>query len=606
MVTVADGFEVLFDANPRPMFVFERQSLGLVAVNEAACALYGWTRDELLGMNLRELRHTEERPFFDYALAREREHHKPRFKVLSRHITKDGRARDVDVEMSRLEFRGRACTLALIIELTEGETSLRRSEENFRTLIERLPIGTIVHRRGLIIYINPAAVRGLRYDTAAELVGRPLLDLVHPCDRERIQASATQTAQEGLALSTESRMLRRDGSIAVIEAEGLMLDFDGHPANVVIAQEVTERRELFARVATADRLVSMGTLAAGVAHEINNPLAYLVSNLEVLARELPTQYAGPIADARDAAERVSSIVRDLRELARPDDELRAVDVAAILASSIKMATNELRHRATLVTNYAPELPRVRASPSRLGQVFLNLLVNAAHAMMESRGELAEVRVRTQTRGERVYVEIEDTGVGIPAENLGRVFDPFFTTKPLGVGIGLGLAISHQIITSIGGEISVTSEVGKGTTFRIALRAASPEQFPEPTEATPVVARRLRILLIDDEVAVGRAVANLLSPDHEVTPVARASVALARLESGEEFDVILCGLMMPELDGIELYARLSPPYRERIVFVTGGAFTPQARTFLSARGSTHLEKPFTEKQLRQAIARIVAR
>lgn len=603
---MGDGFEALFDAIPRPMFVMDRESLALVAVNDAACALYGWTRVELLAMTVRELRHVEDQPHFDHAVAREREHEKTRFSRLSRHVTKDGRVIDVDVEMSRLAFRGLACTLVLILVLADNETSLRRSEENFRTLIERIPIGTIVHRRGLIIYINPAAVRGLRYDTAAELVGRPLLDLIHPGDHALIQARAVQTAREGRAPSAESRMIRRDGSIAVIEAEALMLDFDGHPANVVIAHEISERRELFARVATADRLVSMGTLAAGVAHEINNPLAYLVSNLEVLARELPAQYAGPIADARDAADRVSSIVRDLRDLTRPDDELRAVDVVAILASSIKMATNELRHRATLVTSYAPALPHVRASPSRLGQVFLNLLVNAAHAMKESRGDLAEVRVRTSAHEDRVYIEIEDTGVGIPTENLGRVFDPFFTTKPRGVGMGLGLAISHQIITSIGGEISVTSEVGRGTTFRIALRAAAADPVTEPSVLAPEVARGLRILLIDDEVAVGRAVAMLLSPEHEVTPVTRASIALARLGAGEEFDVILCDLMMPELDGMELYDRLSPAYRDRIVFVTGGAFTPQARAFLAARGSSHLEKPFTEKQLRHAIDRIVER
>jgi len=598
---VSHGFELLFDANPRPMFVFDRVTLALVAVNSVMCALYGWTRDELLAMNVRDLRHTDELPQFEHALAREREHTKARFKRLSRHITKAGRAFDVDVEMSRVEFQGRGCTLAVILELTEGETSLRRSEQNFRTLIERMPIGTIVHRQGVIIYINPAAVRGLRFDDAADLVGRPLLDFIHPADHELIKARAAQTAREGTAPAAESRMIRRDGSIAVIEAEALMLDFDGHPANVVIAHDITERRELFARVATADRLVSMGTLAAGVAHEINNPLAYLISNLELLARDLPPQHAGQLADARDAADRVSSIVRDLRELTRPsDDELRPVDVVSILESSIKMSTNELRHRAKLITSYAPDVPPVHASPSRLGQVFLNLLVNAAHAMMDSRGEVAEVRVRTSTRDDRVFVEIEDTGVGIPAENLGRVFDPFFTTKPLGIGIGLGLAISHQIITSIGGEISVTSEFGKGTTFRISLRAASVKAIAEPSAAAPDVTRGLHILLIDDEVAVGRAVAMLLSPEHQVTPVTRASIALARLGAGEEFDVILCDLMMPEMNGMELYAQLTPHYRERIVFVTGGAFTPLAREFLVHRGSAHLEKPFTEKQLRHAI------
>jgi signal transduction histidine kinase len=445
-------------------------------------------------------------------------------------------------------------------------------------------------------------VRGLRYDAASELTGRPLLDFVHPDDHALVVSRAAQTAREGTAPSAESRMLRRDGTIAYIEAEAVRLEFDGEPSNVVIAHEVGERRELFARVAAADRLLSMGTLAAGVAHEINNPLAYLVSNLELLARDAGPAHAPLVADAREAAERVSAIVRDLRELTRPaDDVLGPVDVADILASSIKMANNELRHRARLVTSYAPDLPRVFASPSRLGQVFLNLLVNAAHAIVEGRADHEEVRVRATTDGAHVVVEIEDTGVGIPPDILGRVFDPFFTTKPHGVGIGLGLAIAHQIVTSVGGELAVTSAVGVGTTFRVRLCAAStapvrPTPAPEPA---PPGARR--VLIIDDELAVGRAVSLLLSPEHEVTAVPRAADALVRLTAGEPFDVILCDLMMPEMNGIELYEQLPSAVRERFVFVTGGAFTPQARAFLADRA--YVDKPFTEEQLRRAIDRV---
>ncbi|MEO8554450.1 MAG: PAS domain S-box protein, partial [Kofleriaceae bacterium] len=570
------GFELLFDANPRPMFVFDRETLAIVAVNQAACRLYGWTRDELLAMTIRQLRTADEEPVLDRALESERAHTNQTFTRLSRHLTKDGRRLDVDVEMSRIELAGRPCTLALIVDLTEPEISLRRSLANFRALIERLPAGTIVHREGRIIYVNPAAVRGLRYATASQLVGKPVLDFVHPDDHEAIKARMVQTAREGRAPPAESRMVRSDGTIAFVEAQAVILDFDGQPANVVIAHEVTERRELFARFATADRMLSMGTLAAGVAHEINNPLSYLISNLELLSRDVASHQAAPLADAREAADRMSAIVRDLHQLTRPaGDTLSPVDVVKILESSIKMANNELRHRARLVTSYQPGLPRVDASPSRLGQVFLNMLVNAAHAIVEGHADTEEVRVRVTASParDRVLVEIEDTGVGIPAEILGRVFDPFFTTKPHGVGIGLGLAISHQIVHSIGGEISLTSTVGVGTTFRISLRAADPNaKITEPRIDVPIVASALRILVIDDEVQVGRAVVALLSPEHDVLAVTRASDALERLASDDGFDVILCDLMMPEMNGMELYAHLPARYRDRLVFVTGGAFT----------------------------------
>jgi len=602
---VTAGFELLFDANPRPMFVFDRETLAIVAVNAAACRLYGWTREELLAMTIRELRNADALPVLDRALESERAHTKQQFRRMSRHVTKDGRSIEVDVEMSRIELEGRPCVLCLIVDLTEAETSERRALANFRALIERLPTGTIVHRLGRIIYINPAGVRGLRYDNAAQLIGTPVLELIHPEDRDLIKARVEQTAREGRAPAAESRMIRRDGTIAFIEAEATMLDFDGQPANVVIAHEVTERRELFARVATADRLLSMGTLAAGVAHEINNPLSYLVASLELLARDATPAQAALLADAQEAADRVSAIVRDLHQLTRPPgDTLDAVDVVRILTSSIKMVNNELRHRASLVTSYAPQLPRVAASSSRLGQVFLNLLVNAAQAIGEGHADREEVRVRVTASADRrqVFVEIEDTGVGIPAEILGRVFDPFFTTKPHGTGMGLGLAISHQIVKSIGGEISVTSTVGVGSTFRITLLAADPAaKITAPQIEVPIVASALRIMIIDDEVQLGRAVASLLSPEHDVVAVTRARDAVDLLSSDGGFDAILCDLMMPEMNGMELYERMPAHYRDKLVFVTGGAFTPQARAFLVGR--EYLAKPFSEQQLRTAIARI---
>jgi len=279
----------------------------------------------------------------------------------------------------------------------------------------------------------------------------------------------------------------------------------------------------------------------------------------------------------------------------------------VLAQSIKMTLNEMRHRARVVQSFA-EVPPVRANASRLGQVFLNLLVNAAHAIEDGRVDANEIRIRVTREGIHVIVEIEDTGVGIPTSVLPRIFDPFFTTKPAGVGIGLGLSICDRIIESFGGTITVTSRVGFGSTFRVALPIAAQLPLALAAEPPPPPQPRSRILMIDDEAAVGRSIRLLLAPDHEVINVTRALDALARLDAGEAFDMILCDVMMPEMNGIELFAQLQlrfPAYTRRVVFMTGGAFTSQARDALEALGAPRLEKPFSEVELRKKIALVSA-
>ncbi|MFT3692748.1 MAG: PAS domain S-box protein [Kofleriaceae bacterium] len=504
-----------------------------------------------------------------------------------------------------------------ITERHEADERLRRSEANNRTLIERLPTATLVHRAGKFIYVNPAAVAMLGWDRPSDLIGRPALELVHEEDRESLRVAMAQTMTSGSSDLMEVRMLRRNGSTVHVAGKAVLLDYDGEPTHVVLADDVTERRALFTRMAVADRMLSVGTLAAGVAHEINNPLAYVSANLQILATELPkilygdgTLRFGPeelesvIADAQEGAVRVSAIVRDLRALARPEDHAQGpVDVLHVLAQSIKMTNNEMRHRARLVTAYQ-EVPPVNANASRLSQVFINLLTNAAHAIEDGHVERNEVRIRVTGDSERVHVEIEDTGVGIPASVLPRIFDPFFTTKPSGVGVGLGLSICDRIIESFGGAITVTSKLGFGTTFRVSLPVAA--QLPLALDQEPALGAqpRTRILMIDDEAAVGRSIRLLLAPDHEVINVTRALEGLELLAAGERFDLILCDVMMPEMSGIELYSQLEarfPAYTERIVFMTGGAFTSQAREALETIGAPRLEKPFSEQQLRMLLA-----
>jgi CheY-like chemotaxis protein/two-component sensor histidine kinase len=311
-----------------------------------------------------------------------------------------------------------------------------------------------------------------------------------------------------------------------------------------------------------------------------------------------------LTDAQDAAQRIRAIVRDLRLFSRADDTAsEAVDVHAVLTSSLRMAENEIRHRARLRRELAA-VPHVRANESRLGQVFLNLIVNAVQAMPDGRTSQNELRAATWVAADgRVVIEIADTGIGIEPHVKKRLFTPFFTTKS-GEGTGLGLSICHRIVSQLGGEITVDSTPGRGSSFKVHLPAIveSPAATPPPVESRPS-GQRSRLLVVDDDHAVAAAIGRMLARDHDVTVVHRAIDALALIQRGERFDVILSDLMMPEMTGADLHAALlalAPEQAAAMVFVTGGAFTPSARSFLASVPNPVLEKPFDLKALRQIL------
>jgi signal transduction histidine kinase len=419
-----------------------------------------------------------------------------------------------------------------------------------------------------------------------------------------------------------------------------------------------ERANLRERIVMLERLASAGMVAAGVAHEINNPLAIAMVNLDLTADALtrvvrlaaskasaspenpdarrPTVPgallgSGPeadgghpgttmrdelhgleesLADAREALQRVADIVRDVKVFSRADDEpALTVDLRRVADASVRMANNEIRHRARLVKRYG-EVPLVAASESRLGQVVLNLLVNAAHAMPEGGADRNEIGITTRTRDDGwAVLEVADTGSGIPPENLARIFDPFFTTKAVGVGMGLGLAICHRIVGEIGGRIEVDSTVGEGSVFRLALPPARESGHSPKTTTRRPNGVRARVLVVDDELALGRALGRGLGAHHDVKVVTSGTEACQLIANGGSFDVILLDLMMPHMSGMEVHARLeqiAPEQASRIIFVTGGAFTSHARAFLDRVPNPKLDKPIDLPELLELIERRVGR
>jgi PAS domain S-box-containing protein len=446
---------------------------------------------------------------------------------------------------------------------------------------------------------------------------------LHPEDRETVAASleAAVSGSEDL-WAAEYRFRRADGSWAHVLDRGLISCEAGVPHRMVgVMMDVSERRELQARMTLNDRLATIGTLAGGIAHEINNPLAYVLANtsyaLETLrgaagrrgGSELG-EVIDALAEACEGAERVRNIVRDIKTISRPEtSRIGHVDLRVAMDAALTVVANEIRHRATLDRDYSAVSP-VDGNESRLAQIFVNLLLNAAQAIPFGATERNRIRVSLAQREDGMAVaEISDTGKGIPPEILPRIFDPFFTTRPVGEGTGLGLAICHGIVKELGGSIEVESTPGQGSTFRVLLptvRAATAVPAMAEGEAVPAVPRRLLILAVDDEVFVLRAIERLLGRDHDVVTTMRARDVLARLDAGEAPDVILCDLMMPELTGMELYdqvrqrdARLA----RRIVFMTGGAFTARAAAFLEQLENPCLEKPFDGAALRELVLRI---
>jgi signal transduction histidine kinase len=378
-----------------------------------------------------------------------------------------------------------------------------------------------------------------------------------------------------------------------------------------------EQRELRERLLISDRMASMGMLAAGVAHEINNPLAAVIANLELVvaaigdvARELGIEprlrdVFEELEDVRESTERICQIVGDLKIFSRsPDEEQRGpVEVNRILESSLRMARNEVRHRAKLVVDYG-EVPAVEANEARLGQVFLNLIINAAQAIAEGDADNNLIRVATRIDpGELVAIEVQDSGSGIPPDRLARIFDPFFTTKPVGDGTGLGLSICHRIVEGFGGTISVDSEVGTGTTFRVLLPpvAGSAEIAEQRLPPAGAASRRGRVLVIDEDVIFARSITRVLAHEHEVATASRATDAVKRIIDGELFDVVVCELRMLGMTGLELHAELGrvAPDHPALMIALGDGVDSVPGELLEA-GIRHIDKPFDSAHLRAII------
>jgi PAS domain S-box-containing protein len=537
-----------------------------------------------------------------------------------RHV--DGTLTPCEVSVTMLPDRRIVGLVRDMTARTEERARLQRSEESFRTLAEKLPDAIAIHRHGVFVFCNRATVDMLGYTSADELLGKSIVDIVHPESRPavapRLASLATGTSELPWL---EERILRRDGSSITMEIASIQMTFQEGPAVVVVGRDVTERKALQLRLAEADRMASIGTLAAGIAHEINNPLTYIALNLEGVQRalgtltsrggaisaELAAELYDKITAAIEGTGRVSEIVTGLRRFAHSDQSPTGpIDVARAIEAAVRLIDHELRLRARLVREQRATRG-VLANEGRLTQVLVNLLSNASQAIPEGQADRHAITIRSWDDAHSVHISVTDTGVGIPADVIPRVFDPFFTTKDPGAGVGLGLAICHGIITGYGGTIEVASAPGQGTTFTVSLPASESDvTTPVPLIAAappPPVVQRLRVLVIDDEAMIRKVVRQVLGDDYEVEPVASGRAAIERLAEPGEVDVVLCDLSMPDVSGADVYKWVEdnrPELCERMIF-SSGANHPMAARF----PDRWLDKPFGVEQLRAIVADRIA-
>lgn len=411
---------------------------------------------------------------------------------------------------------------------------------------------------------------------------------------------------EGI-LKFEHSVSRPDGTSIQVEVRMVK---SGENEVTAILRDTTDEVAMKAGLMVADRMAALGTLSVGVGHEINNPLMYVAGNieyaLELLSDSKPgTERDGQIReallDAEEGAERVKRIVRDLKRSVPRERE--SDDSVANASSAMEFAVRVTGKQVEQVATLNADIPSnvfVHGAEGKLSQVLLNLLLNSMQAFPSRNPEHNCITARIETSDDDVVFEISDNGPGIDPAIQEKIFDPFFTTKEVGKGTGLGLYVCHQIIADFGGTLTIESELGKGTTARIALSRAEVPQTRGKTESE-LEEGKLKILVIDDEPGILKACARMMS-QHDVTTCVESSEALDLIVKGD-FDAIFCDIMMPKLSGIQLYdevTRAAPDKADLMVFITGGAFSPDVETFLATHADNHLFKPFDRADLLQAV------
>jgi PAS domain S-box-containing protein len=534
-----------------------------------------------------------------------------------------------------------------VTQQREHDDALVRSESRYRTVLNNsLDIVALFSEDYLLQFVTPNVYETLGY-RSEDLVGRPIAEIIDRRDRDEIKRKlAMLSARPTQPVVLEVSVRRPDGGFAHVEAR-IRITEPGSVGSSLIcnARDITARKELEAmrqQLIRADKLAAVGQLAAGVAHEVNNPASYIYTNIFVLREYVahfdelharlndaidaePTHaplYRAIAGDADLATliqdmkhmidvnlqgmDRISNIVRELRMFSRDEaDHIEYINLPETIEAAVHLVRNQIDHIAALEVEIDSDVAGILCDRGKLSQVLVNILVNAAHAVAENPHRDNVVGIKCNNTPSCVVISISDTGPGMTQEVQTRIFEPFFTTKKAQEGTGLGLWLCEEIVRKLGGSLDVWSEVGKGSTFHINLpHQAIKESSLDSLEETSETEYELRVLLVDDDEFVLESMRKILvSNGHDTTTVNGGREAMQLLSTDNHFDAVICDVMMPFVDGPALYdfiAESHPHLLPAIVFCTAGVLTQGAKRFLAQSEIRVLRKPVGATQLHEVL------
>jgi len=613
-----ESYRAIFDAAEDAILVHDIETAAIVDANATACADFGYTIEEFRKLDLGDLgpgvppyTQQEAMRLFSRAVGGEQ----LRVEWLSK--SKLGILRWREVCVKRVTIGGRDRVLSIGRDITErklAEAALRASEEQYRAIfcasIDGLALWTA---SGELVDTNPALWRMYGHDDATSHTVPPGSQIGPSYCSEFLRSVAA-----GESLHCEMTERRNDGSALEVEVHGIPIQYQGALHVLTIARDITEKKrsvEELARQREAlyqrEKLAALGSLLAGVAHELNNPLSVVVARAVLLEEQGNPATLPAAAKIRTAAERCARIVRTFLAMARQQPSKRGpVAVNEVVSAALDIAGYALHTSSIeLALDLSPDIPPILADADQLHQVLLNLIINAQQCLQD---HPPPRRVRIGSRfdaiSDVVSITVADTGPGIPAHLRSRLFEPYFTTKPAGMGTGVGLAVSLGIVEAHGGTLTVECPTSGGAVFTVALPArivGATRADAEPLRQS--ITSQHAVLIVDDEPEIRETLFEILRNTHRVVAASSGREALERMRA-ENFDIVLMDIRMPDLDGRALYQEIEqrrPGQGRRVVFVTGDTLTSALRDFVSESGRPVIEKPFLPNDVRRVVAELTS-
>ena len=608
------SYRAIFDAAEDAIFVHDIDTGAIVDVNAKACASFGYTREEFRRIDVGTLG-TGEAPYSqqDALALMRRAAAGERLRIEWNGRNKDGSLHWLDVFIRRVTIGGQDRILALARDITDrksAEAALGASEEQYHSMFNASIDGLALwNPQGQVVDTNPALRRMYGYglgDFSAFQRGT-WSGPSYPTDFLRGVA-------QGESRYCEVTEARKDGATLELEVHGVPMQYQGEPHVLTITRDVTDKKRSAAELARQresfyqrEKLAALGSLLAGVAHELNNPLSVVVARAVLLEEQGDPLTQTAALKIRTAAERCARIVRTFLAMARQQRPERGpVSVNDVVTAALDIASYPLRTSSVDVTlDLAADVPLILADADQLHQVMLNLVINAQQSLQDRPApRRLSVTTRHDADAQRIRIVVADNGPGIPPHLRARVFEPYFTTKPTGVGTGVGLAVSMGIVEAHDGTLTLDCPPEGGAVFTISLPACPVAAAPVAASAARDDGARRTVLIVDDEAEIREALSEILvGARHRVVAAASGREALEHMAK-QRFDVILTDIRMPDVDGRALYDEIQrrwPAQAGRVVFITGDTLTSTLREFVARSGRPVIEKPFLPSEVRRVVA-----